>query len=80
MYGEVRVARVPPSVEVLTEPARRVVPRVRGHHEPARTRARHELARRRVEVGKKVVERLVADVDVAVDEHGAIVQPAHDVR
>ena len=56
-------------VRVRPQPARRVVPGVGGHAEPVRARLEDELGGRAVEVRQQVAERVVADVDVAIDEH-----------
>ena len=73
---EIREVRPLPAValvDVVSEPAGGMVPRVRRHCETERSRVDDELAGRRIEVGQQVGERLVPDVDVTVDEH----EPEH---
>ena len=61
-------------VGVRPQPAGGVVPGVGRHAQPVGPRLEDELARRAVEIGQQIAQRVVADVDVAIDEH------AHTLR
>ena len=77
---EVRVVRGRALVDVVPEPAGRVVPGIGRHREAVRAGGDHELAGRRVEVRQEIRDGLVADVDVAVDQHLRIMSGVHPVR
>ena len=77
---EVRVVRSRALVDVVPEPAGRMVPGIGGHREAVGAGGDDELAGRGVEVRQEIGDGLVADVDVAVDQHAPIMPGVHLVR